>query len=163
MNLLDLPLHRLDGEPTTLRQLGSDGAVLLVNVASACGLTPQYEGLQRVHEQYAVRGLTVVGVPCNQFGDQEPGGPQQIAQFCSTTYGADFPMTEKLEVNGPGAHPVFAELRQASDATGHDGDLRWNFEKFLIDEGGQVVARFDPRTQPEDPALLARIEDLVSR
>jgi len=133
-------------------------ATLVVNVASQCGLTPQYEGLERLQERFGDRGFTVLGVPCNQFGGQEPGSAEEIAEFCSATYGVSFPLTEKVEVNGDGRHPLYAELVGVPDAQGYTGDIRWNFEKFLISPAGEVVARFDPRTEPEDAAVLAAIE-----
>ncbi|SFC58748.1 glutathione peroxidase [Streptomyces aidingensis] len=135
-----------------------DKALLIVNVASRCGLTPQYEGLERLHERYAGRGFSVLGVPCNQFMGQEPGAAEEIAQFCSATYGVTFPMTEKIEVNGDGRHPLYAALTGTADASGYSGDIRWNFEKFLVAPGGEVVARFSPQTGPEAPELLAAVE-----
>ena len=132
MSLLDLPIARLDGTDATLGDITGGGPALLVNVASKCGLTPQYTALEALHEEYAGRGFTVVGVPCNQFGGQEPGSSSEIAQFCSATYGVSFPLTEKVEVNGPGRHPLYAELVEVPDASGYTGDIRWNFEKFLI-------------------------------
>src|SRR5215218_11076326 len=140
--LLDLPLTTLDGEPTTLGALTAGRAALVVNVASRCGLTPQYGALEALHEQYAARGFTVIGVPCNQFMGQEPGSAEEIAEFCSATYGVTFPMTEKVDVNGSGAHPLYAQLVDVPDADGTAGDIQWNFEKFLVDRTGTVVARF---------------------
>ena len=131
---------------------------LVVNVASKCGFTPQYEGLERLQERYAAQGFTVLGVPCNQFGGQEPGSAEEIATFCSATYGVSFPITEKVEVNGPGRHPLFAALVTAHDAQGYTGDIRWNFEKFVISPCGDVVARFEPATDPEDDGVRAVIE-----
>lgn len=133
-------------------------ATLVVNVASRCGLTPQYEGLERLQERFADRGFTVLGVPCNQFAGQEPGTAEEIAEFCSATYGVSFPLTEKVEVNGAGRHPLYTELVEVPDAQGYTGDIRWNFEKFLIDPSGQVAARFDPRTEPESDEVVAAIE-----
>ncbi|HEV2885504.1 MAG TPA: glutathione peroxidase [Jatrophihabitans sp.] len=133
-------------------------ATLVVNVASRCGLTPQYEGLERLQKRFADRGFTVLGVPCNQFAGQEPGSSEQIAEFCSTTYGVSFPLTEKVEVNGAGRHPLYAELVDVPDAQGYTGDIRWNFEKFLIDPAGQVVARFAPKTEPESGEVVSAIE-----
>ena len=130
----------------------------MVNVASKCGLTPQYAGLERLHERYAGRGFAVVGFPCNQFGGQEPGTAAEIGEFCSTTYGVTFPMLEKVEVNGPSRHPVYTELTAVPDASGEAGDVQWNFEKFLVGPDGRVLARFRPQTTPEDPALIAAIE-----
>jgi glutathione peroxidase len=133
-------------------------ATLVVNVASQCGLTPQYEGLERLQRRFAGRDFTVLGVPCNQFAGQEPGTSEQIAEFCSTSYGVSFPLTEKVEVNGAGRHPLYAELVDVPDAQGYTGDIRWNFEKFLIGPSGQVVARFDPQTEPESDEVVAAIE-----
>ena len=136
-------------------------AVLVVNVASKCGLTPQYEALQQVHERYGDRGFTVVGVPCNQFGGQEPGTMDEILEFCSTNYSVTFPLTEKVEVNGPGRHPVYEELTSVPDAEGEAGDVVWNFEKFVLSPGGEVVARFRPLTAPDAPEVLAAIESVL--
>src|SRR4029077_6158022 len=121
-------------------------------------LTPQYEGLERLHEQYADRGFAVLGFPCNQFLGQEPGSAEEIATFCSTTYGVTFPLFEKIDVNGDDRHPLYAELTQVADADGTDGDIRWNFEKFLVAPGGEVVARFAPTVVPDDPAIVSAIE-----
>ncbi len=161
MNLLDTPIARLDGTPATLGEITGGGPALLVNVASKCGLTPQYAGLEKLHEAYADRGLTVVGLPCNQFLGQEPGTPEEIAEFCSATYGVTFPMTEKVEVNGDDRHPVYAALVGAPDEGGRSGDVQWNFEKFLLDGSGTVVARFSPRVEPDDERLVAAVESLV--
>ncbi len=161
MALLDTPIARLDGSPTTLEDLTGRQPALLVNVASHCGLTPQYTALEELHRRYAGRGFTVVGVPCNQFGGQEPGSAQEIEEFCSTTYGVTFPMTEKVEVNGEGRHPVFAELVGVADDQGRRGDIAWNFEKFLLGGDGRVMARFNPSVVPDDPALVGAIEELL--
>ncbi|MFV2120585.1 glutathione peroxidase [Streptomyces sp. Act-28] len=156
MSLYDIPLRTLSGEPTSLAEYRGR-AVLVVNVASRCGLTPQYTGLEKLQQEYGERGLTVLGVPCNQFGGQEPGGAEEIRTFCSTTYGVTFPLLEKTDVNGPGRHPLYAELTRVADADGEAGDVQWNFEKFLVSpEGG--VARFRPRTEPDAPELVAAIE-----
>jgi glutathione peroxidase len=160
-DLLDVPVTTLQGEPTTLRDLTGGGPALVVNVASRCGLTPQYTALEALHEQYRDRGLTVVGVPCNQFMGQEPGTAEEIAEFCSATYGVTFPMTEKVEVNGPGAHPLFQQLTTAPDLDGAAGDVQWNFEKWVVDGTGSVVARFRPRTQPDAPEVRAAIESVL--
>jgi len=160
MSLLDLQLTTLGGEPTTLGALG-DKALLVVNVASRCGLTPQYAGLERLHEQYADRGFAVVGVPCNQFMGQEPGTAEEIQSFCSATYGVTFPMMSKVDVNGDERHPLYAELTQTADADGAAGDVQWNFEKFLLAPGGKVVGRFRPRTEPEDAGLVAAVESVL--
>jgi len=160
-DLLQLPVTTLQGEPTTLGHLTGRKAALVVNVASRCGLTPQYGALEALQEEYGDRGLTVVGVPCNQFAGQEPGTADEIAGFCSTTYGVTFPMTEKLDVNGPDAHPLYAQLTETPDATGAAGDVLWNFEKFLVAGDGSVVARFRPRTQPDAPEVRAAIESVL--
>ena len=161
MTLLDTPIARLDGTPATLRDLTGGGPALLVNVASRCGLTPQYAGLEALHEEYADQGFTVVGVPCNQFGGQEPGSSEEIAEFCSATYGVTFPMTEKVDVNGADRHPLYAVLTQAADDEGRTGDIQWNFEKFLLDADGTVVARFAPGVLPEDPALVKAVQSVL--
>jgi glutathione peroxidase len=157
-DLLDLSVTTLSGQPTTLGKLSGGRAALIVNVASRCGLTPQYAGLEALHEQYADRGFTVIGFPCNQFAGQEPGTAQDIAQFCSTSYGVTFPMTAKIEVNGPGRHEIYSRLTQAADDSGEAGDVQWNFEKFLLSADGQVVARFRPRTEPDAAQILAAVE-----
>jgi len=156
MAIYDHQLQRLDGGPLDLHDY-DDKALLIVNVASKCGLTPQYEGLEKLHEQYSDAGFSVLGVPCNQFGEQEPGSPEAIATFCSTTYGVTFPMAEKVEVNGDGRHPLYAELAAVADADGRDGDIQWNFEKFLVAPGGQVT-RFGPMVAPEDDALVEAVK-----
>jgi len=157
VSIYDIPLRTLAGAPWSLAELAGR-ALLIVNVASKCGLTPQYEGLQQLHERYADRGFSVVGFPCNQFGGQEPGTPEEIQDFCSTTYGVTFPLGEKIEVNGPGRHPLYAELTRVPDADGKAGDVEWNFEKFLVAPSGAVVRRFRPGTEPTDPELVAAIE-----
>jgi len=162
-DLLDQPVTTLAGEPTTLGGLTGGKAALVVNVASRCGLTPQYEGLEQLQREYGGRGFTVVGVPCNQFKGQEPGSAEEIAEFCSATYGVTFPMTDKVEVNGPGAHPVYQRLTEVPDSAGEAGPVRWNFEKFLLAPGGEVVARFRPQMEPDAPELVAAIETLLTR
>ncbi|MGW1340724.1 glutathione peroxidase [Kribbella sp. NPDC002412] len=157
MSLYDIPLTTLDGAATSLGDYKGK-AVLVVNVASKCGLTPQYEGLENLQKKYASRGFTVVGAPCNQFGGQEPGTSEEISTFCSTTYGVTFPLLGKLEVNGDGRHPLYAELTRTPDAAGEAGDIQWNFEKFLVSPEGTVVARFRPRTEPESPEVVEAIE-----
>jgi glutathione peroxidase len=155
--LLDIPVNTLDGQPSSLgAQAGK--TLLVVNVASKCGLTPQYAGLERLQERYGDREFSVVGFPSNQFGGQEPGSAEEIQQFCSTTYGVTFPMFEKIEVNGPGRHPIYAELTAEPDADGEAGDIQWNFEKFLVSRDGKVLARFRPRTVPEAPEVIEAIE-----
>ncbi|CAN5661126.1 glutathione peroxidase [soil metagenome] len=157
MSLTDIAIAGLTDPATNLApQPGI--TTLVVNVASKCGLTPQYEGLERLQERYAARGFTVLGVPCNQFAGQEPGSSDEIAEFCSATYGVTFPMTEKVAVNGESRHPLYAELVEVPDATGYTGDIRWNFEKFLVGPSGEVLARFEPRTEPDDATVLAAIE-----
>lgn len=157
MSIYDVDIERLQGGPADLGQYRGK-AVLVVNVASRCGLTPQYEGLQRLQETYAGRGFTVLGVPCNQFMGQEPGTAEEIAEFCSTTYGVDFPMTEKVDVNGDDRHPLYAGLVTTADASGHTGDIRWNFEKFLVAPDGTVAARFAPQAEPDTDEVIAAIE-----
>jgi glutathione peroxidase len=160
MNVSDIPVKSLSGQDSSIgAHLGK--AALVVNVASKCGLTPQYTALEQLQEKYGARGLTVLGFPCNQFGGQEPGTAEEIESFCSTTYGVTFPMFEKVEVNGAGRHPVYAELTAAEDAEGAAGDVQWNFEKFLIGADGAVVARFRPRTEPDAPEVIAAIEKLL--
>ena len=161
MSILDAPLARLDGTPGTLRDLTGGRPALLVNVASKCGLTPQYNGLEELQEKYGHRGFTVVGLPCNQFGGQEPGSSEEIAEFCSATYGVSFPMSEKVEVNGEDRHEVYQELVGTPNEKGEAGDVQWNFEKFLVDGDGAVVARFNPTVEPQDPQLVGRIESLL--
>jgi glutathione peroxidase len=162
MSVLEQPIARLDGTSATLGEITGGRPALVVNVASRCGLTPQYDALETLHEKYAGRGFTVVGVPCNQFGGQEPGSAEEIADFCSATYGVTFPMTEKVEVNGAGRHPVYDELVRVADQDGRDGDVRWNFEKFLLDGAGAVVARFDPTVVPDDPRVVDAVESLLT-
>ena len=161
-SVTDIALTTLDGKPTTLAEL-SDGATLVVNVASKCGLTPQYAALEKLAQDYGNRGLTVVGVPCNQFMGQEPGTADEIQEFCWTTYGVTFPLLEKTDVNGADRHPLYAELTKAADAEGESGDIQWNFEKFLLAPGGAVAKRFRPRTEPDAPEVIAAIEEVLSR
>src|ERR1700722_7696871 len=150
----------LDGSPLSLADL-TGSAVLVVNVASKCGLTPQYEKLEALQKTYAGRGFTVLGVPCNQFGAQEPGTSEEIQTFCSTTYGVSFPLTEKVDVNGRAQHPLYERLTAVPDAAGDAGEIQWNFEKFLIDPAGQVVHRFRPRTDPQSDEVVAAIEGVL--
>ena len=131
---------------------------LIVNVASKCGLTPQYEAMQRIHNDLADRGFSVLGVPCNQFLAQEPGSADEIASFCSINYGVSFPMSEKVDVNGDARHPLYAELSKVADTEGYSGDIRWNFEKFVIGRDGNIAARFHPKVAPDAPEVLAAIE-----
>jgi glutathione peroxidase len=157
MAISDIPLRTLAGQPTTLGGL-SARTFLIVNVASKCGLTPQYAGLERLHRRYAERGFAVLGFPCDQFGGQEPGTPEEIAEFCTTTYDVTFPMFEKVRVRGRDQHPLFAELIQAADADATSGHIRWNFEKFLVSAMAGVLARFRSGTDPEAPELIAAVE-----
>ncbi|MHA7652208.1 glutathione peroxidase [Mycobacterium sp. ML4] len=162
MTLKDLALTTLAGRPATLAELSS-GATLVVNVASKCGLTPQYAALEKLAQDYGDRGLTVVGVPCNQFMGQEPGTAEEIQAFCSTTYGVTFPLLAKTDVNGDHRHPLYAELTKAADADGQAGDIQWNFEKFLLAPDGEVVNRFRPRTEPDAPEVISAIEAVLPR
>jgi len=160
MSVSDIPVKSLAGVDSSIgAHLGK--AALVVNVASKCGLTPQYTALEQLQKTYGDRGLTVLGFPCNQFGGQEPGSAEEIELFCSATYGVTFPMFEKIEVNGEGRHAVYTELTAAQDAEGEAGDVQWNFEKFLLDGDGEVVARFRPRTTPDAPEVIAAIEKLL--
>jgi glutathione peroxidase len=160
VNIYHVQIADLHGKPFDLAQFRGTTA-LVVNVASRCGLTPQYSALEEVHERYADRGFSVLGVPCNQFGGQEPGTAEEIAEFCSATYGVTFPMTEKIEVNGAARHPLYQELTAEPDAEGYTGDIRWNFEKFLIGPDGTIRARFAPQTRPDAPEVLAAIESAL--
>jgi glutathione peroxidase len=156
MTLYDIPVHTLSGDAASLA--GYEGeTILIVNVASKCGLTPQYEGLEALHKKYQTQGFSVVGFPCNQFGGQEPGSAEEIQTFCSTTFGVTFPLFEKIDVNGELKSPIYAELEKTADAEGYTGDIRWNFEKFLVARDGGVT-RFAPQVTPEDPTLVAAIE-----
>ncbi|HTN58319.1 MAG TPA: glutathione peroxidase [Protaetiibacter sp.] len=159
MSIRDIPLTTIDGSTTTLAEFG-EKAVMVVNVASRCGNTPQYEKLEELQKQYADRGFTVLGFPCNQFLGQEPGTAEEIKEFCSTTYGVTFPLMEKTRVNGWHKHPLYAQLTQVPDADGHAGRVKWNFEKFLIAPDG-TVSRFRPSTQPDDPAVIEAIEQAL--
>ena len=156
--LTDIALTRLDGTPTTLAELAG-GAALVVNVASKCGLTPQYSALEKLAKDYGDRGLTVIGVPCNQFMGQEPGTPKEIQEFCSTTYGVTFPLFEKIEVNGEGRHPIYDALTAVADDDGEAGDITWNFEKFLVSPSGEIVHRFRPQVEPKDATVVSAIEE----
>ncbi|MGW5128126.1 glutathione peroxidase [Streptomyces sp. NPDC004069] len=158
---LAVQIGALQGGPADLGQYAGR-VVLMVNVASKCGLTPQYAGLEQLHERYAGQGFTVLGVPCNQFMGQEPGSAEEIAEFCSATYGVTFPLTEKVEVNGEGRHALYERLTGFADADGYSGDIRWNFEKFLVGRDGKVVARFSPQTGPEAAELVAAVEEQLA-
>lgn len=160
MSIYSTSISTLDGQPNALSSL--EGKVtLVVNVASKCGLTPQYEQLEQLQKDYAPRGFSVVGIPCNQFLGQEPGTAEEIATFCSSTYGVTFPLTEKIDVNGDNRHPLYASLTPVADAEGVNGDIRWNFEKFLVGRDGSVVARFHPKTAPDAPEVIAAIDSAL--
>ena len=161
MSIYDIPVRALDGSPASLRDY--EGKVLLiVNVASKCGLTPQYTGLERLHEKFGKRGFAVLGFPCNQFGEQEPGTAEEIATFCSASYGVTFPLFEKSDVNGDNRQPLYDVLTPLADAEGNSGDVRWNFEKFLVDRSGEPVQRFSPLVEPEADELMDGIETLLA-
>jgi glutathione peroxidase len=161
VSVYEVPLSSIDGDAGVLADQAGQ-VTLLVNVASFCGLTPQYEGLEALHEKYGDQGFSVIGIPCNQFGAQEPGTADEIKTFCSTTYNVQFPLTEKIEVNGDDRHALYEQLTPTADAEGHTGDIRWNFEKFLIGRDGEIVARFSPMVVPEDEGLVSAIEKAVS-
>jgi glutathione peroxidase len=160
MSIFTHEIAALDGQPLDLDELKGK-AVLVVNVASKCGLTPQYTGLEELQRHYADRGFTVLGVPCNQFGGQEPGSAEEIATFCSSSYGVTFPITEKVDVNGRHRHPLYVELTEKPDASGEAGDIAWNFEKFLVSPAGDVVARFRPTVAPDDADLVGALESVL--
>jgi len=157
MSVHDVLVNTLRGEAATLGDYKGQ-ALLIVNVASKCGLTPQYEGLERLHETYGPKGFSVLGFPCNQFAGQEPGTPEEIEEFCRNEYSVTFPLFEKIDVNGARRHPLYEQLVGTADAEGHTGDIRWNFEKFLVSRDGAVVSRFPPQVGPEDPAIVEQIE-----
>ncbi|WFE52620.1 glutathione peroxidase [Micromonospora sp. WMMD1155] len=157
MTVFDIPIDALNGGPADLARYRGK-ALLIVNVASRCGLTPQYAGLQKLADRYADRGLVVLGVPCNQFAGQEPGSAAEISEFCQVNYGVTFPLTEKVDVNGTARHPLYAALVDTADADGHTGDVRWNFEKFLIAPDGTVAARFAPTVEPTADEVRIAIE-----
>lgn len=160
MSIYDVPVRTLRGEETSLKQ-HEGKALLVVNVASKCGLTPQYAGLEKLHADLADRGFAVLGFPCNQFAGQEPGTSEDIETFCSMTYGVSFPMYEKVDVNGPDRHPVYEILTESADADGKAGDVVWNFEKFLVGPDGLVVGRFRPIVVPDDSVLVEAIEAVL--
>jgi glutathione peroxidase len=153
-DLLSTPVTTLSGEPTTFGGLADGRVALVVNVASRCGLTPQYEKLEALQREMAEKPFTVLGFPCNQFGEQEPGSSEEIATFCSATYGVTFPMTAKVEVNGDGRDAVYDVLTATPDADGAAGDIQWNFEKFVVGPDGAVLGRFRPLVEPDAPELL---------
>ncbi len=154
----DFKVKSLAGDEVELGKKYQGRVLLVVNVASQCGLTPQYEQLQALHEKYGQQGLAVLGFPCNQFGRQEPGTPNEIESFCKKNYGVTFDMFEKIDVNGGNANPLYKHLTKASTKPKGAGKVSWNFEKFLIDRDGQVIARFQPGTKPDDPKVIAEIE-----
>ena len=158
--IYDLELPRLNGKPQSLSAYKGE-VVLAVNVASKCGFTPQYAGLEAIYKRYSDRGFTVLGFPCNQFGRQEPGSAEQIQEFCKVNYGVTFPLFAKLDVKGPEQSPLYARLTQTPDDAGKAGNVGWNFEKFLIDREGNVVRRFRSRMKPEDPRVTQAIEALL--
>ena len=160
MSIYDHTLNRLDGTPLDLHEY-EDKALLIVNVASKCGLTPQYTGLEKLHEELSGRGFTVLGVPCNQFGGQEPGSAEEIETFCSTTYGVTFPLTEKVDVNGDDRDPLYQQLTEVPDDDGKAGDIAWNFEKFLVAPSGEIVKRFRPLTEPESDDVINAVEGVL--
>jgi glutathione peroxidase len=157
MVLHDIALTTIDGSDANLADY-SGQTLLIVNVASKCGFTRQYEGLEKLYEQHVDRGFAVLGFPCNQFGGQEPGTAEEIQEFCSGRWGVTFPLFEKIDVNGANRHPLYAALSATADAQGKAGDVDWNFEKFLVSRDGKVLGRFRSDTEPDDPALLAAIE-----
>jgi glutathione peroxidase len=161
VSLYDIPLTTIDGKPTDLSEYSGE-VLLAVNVASKCGFTPQYAALQQLQDTYADRGFTVLGFPCNQFLFQENGSEQQIAMFCSSTYGVSFPMFAKLKVRGRSQHPLYGELTKAADASGKAGGVKWNFEKFLVNRQGEVVGRFRSKVTPDDPAVIGAIETALA-
>ena len=160
MSIYATSISTLDGQPNALANAAGK-VTLVVNVASKCGLTPQYEQLEALQKQYSAQGFTVVGVPCNQFMGQEPGTSEEIQTFCSTTYGVTFPLTEKIDVNGDARHALYSALTPVADAEGVDGDIRWNFEKFLVNRDGAVVARFHPKTAPDAPEVISATESAL--
>ncbi len=160
MSIFDPPIHSLAGDETSVGQFRGK-VLLVVNVASKCGLTPQYEGLERLQATYGGRGFSVLGFPCNQFAGQEPGSAEEIATFCLATYGVTFPLFEKIDVNGDDRHPIFGELTAVADDEGEAGDVQWNFEKFLVSPEGEIVRRFRPTVDPEAPEVIDAIEALL--
>ena len=157
MSIYYSSIHRLSGTGNVLDDVKGK-VTLVVNVASKCGLTPQYEAMQKLFTNYEGRGFTILGVPSNQFAGQEPGSAEDIQSFCSLNYNVTFPLSEKIDVNGDHRHPLYDELTKVADSTGHSGDIRWNFEKFLIDREGNVSGRFSPKTTPKDPEFVKAIE-----
>jgi glutathione peroxidase len=157
MSIHDVKVASIDGEEKSLGEYAGK-ALLIVNVASKCGLTPQYEGLQKLYDTYKDRGLEVLGFPCNQFMGQEPGTNEEIKEFCSLNFGVSFPLFDKIDVNGERRHPLYAQLTEVPDAEGKTGDVVWNFEKFLVSPSGEIAGRFRPGVLPEAPELVEAVE-----
>jgi glutathione peroxidase len=155
---LDYTVKTIEGEEINLAEKYNGKVLLVVNVASQCGMTPQYAGLQELHDTYHEKGLAVLGFPSNQFGEQEPGTNEQIATFCNDNYNVTFDLFSKVDVNGQDAIPLYAWLTKQEAGPAKSGDVAWNFEKFVIDRDGEVIARFSPRTEPDDPELVSTIE-----
>ena len=162
MSVYDTKIAGLTGVNDLLNSI-KGSVTLVVNVASKCGLTPQYTALEALQKEFATQGFTVLGVPCNQFGAQEPGSASEIETFCSTNYGVTFPISEKVEVNGAERHALYQALTQIADDEGHSGDIRWNFEKFLVSRDGEVVSRFKPQTTPDSAEVMAAIKDQLAK
>ena len=162
-SLPSLPVTTLDGRATTFGELAGDRVALVVNVASRCGLTPQYAKLEALQQELGADAFTVIGFPCNQFRGQEPGTAEEIAEFCSATYGVTFPMADKIDVNGDDRDPVYSMLTETTDAAGVAGDVQWNFEKFLVSSSGDVLGRFRPQTEPDAPEIRAAIDAALAR
>jgi glutathione peroxidase len=161
VSVYDIPVTTIDGRATSLAEHAGE-VMLIVNVASKCGFTPQYTALQELYDTYGDKGFTVLGFPCNQFLFQETGSEEKIAQFCSTTYGVTFPMFAKIKVRGSGQHPLYAELTKTADAGGKAGNVKWNFEKFLVGRDGEVTSRFRSKVKPEDPEVTGAIESALA-
>lgn len=157
MSIHDIKITLNDGTPTSMADWAGH-LLLIVNVASECGFTPQYQGLQRLFDDYQERGLFVIGAPCNQFNNQEPGTDAEVCAFAHDTFHVSFPLLAKLEVNGDNTHPLYTELKKQAREDGHSGDIEWNFEKFLVDPNGTTIARYAPAVDPEDDAIIAAIE-----
>lgn len=160
MSVYDNSIGQLSGSGNVFEAVKGK-VTLVVNVASKCGLTPQYEAMQKLHTDLSSRGFSVLGVPCNQFAGQEPGAAEEIQSFCSLNYNVTFPLSEKIDVNGDHRHPLYTELTKVADSSGYSGDIRWNFEKFLVGRDGDVVARFHPKVAPDSPEILAAIESAL--
>jgi glutathione peroxidase len=161
--ILDHDMETLDGQTVNLAKKYKGKVVLLVNVASKCGNTPQYKPLEALHEKYGKEGLAIVGVPCNQFGKQEPGSAKDISEFCEKNYGVKFDMLSKVDVNGENAAPLYKQLTSKDSDPKFPGKITWNFEKFLFNRNGKVVARFSPKTQPDSPEVVAAIEKELAK